>query len=85
MYTISFKESANKELQKLPRNAIAKIIPVIERLVNNPRPGGCKKLEGAKENLYRVRVGDYRVIYLIEDTIRVVEIRKIGHRKDIYR
>ena len=85
MYTISFKESANKELQKLPKNVIAKIIPVIERLANNPRPSGCKKLEGAKENIYKVRVGDYRVIYLIEDIIKVVEIRKIGHRKEVYR
>lgn len=45
---------------------------------------GEKKLEGKKEEIWRIRVGDYRIIYLIEDTIKIVEIRKIGHRKDIY-
>ncbi|MGQ0738021.1 MAG: type II toxin-antitoxin system RelE family toxin [Bacteroidota bacterium] len=48
-------------------------------------PGGVKKLKGEKEDLYRIRSGDYRIIYSIEDKIRIVDIRKIGHRKDIYR
>ena len=50
-----------------------------------PRPAGSKKLQGASENLWRIRTGDYRIIYAIEDTIKIIEIRKIGHRKDIYR
>lgn len=54
-------------------------------LANNPRPIGSKKLKGASENLWRIRIGDYRVVYLIEDSIKIIEIRKIGHRKDIYR
>lgn len=56
----------------------------MEKLSENPRPQGSKKLVGQNENLWRVRVGDYRVIYLIEDKIKVVEVRKAGHRKDIY-
>jgi mRNA interferase RelE/StbE len=54
-------------------------------LAENPRPAGVKKLKGNNEDLYRIRSGDYRVVYSIEDEIRVVDIRKIGHRKDIYR
>jgi mRNA interferase RelE/StbE len=85
MYVIRFKKSAEKEIAKLPLKAIRQIRPVIDGLASNPRPSGSKKLESQKESLWRVRVGDYRVIYLIEDIIKIVEIRKIGHRKDIYR
>jgi mRNA interferase RelE/StbE len=58
---------------------------VIDGLVSDPGPSGSKKSESQKESLWRVRVGDYRVIYLTEDIIKIVEVRKIGHRKDIYR
>lgn len=56
----------------------------IDELAVNPRPVGCKKLKGEKEYLWRVRVGDYRIIYKIEDVVKVIEIRKVGHRKNIY-
>jgi mRNA interferase RelE/StbE len=49
-----------------------------------PRPVNCKKLKGSNENLYRIRIGDYRVIYNIDDGIKVVSIRDVGNRKDIY-
>ena len=49
-----------------------------------PRPSGCKKISGMREVLWRVRVGDYRVIYAVDDAIRVVEVRRVGHRGDIY-
>jgi len=58
---------------------------VINGLAENPRPSGVKKLKGISEDLYRIRSGDYRVIYSISDQIRIVDIRKIGHRKDIYK
>jgi mRNA interferase RelE/StbE len=51
----------------------------------NPRPVGNKKLKGEYQDFYRIRIGGYRVIYPIEDKIRTVDIRQIGHRKDIYR
>jgi mRNA interferase RelE/StbE len=85
MYKITFKRSAEKEIQKLPSLVISKIVPVIESLSSDPRPSGSKKLQGSKENIWRVRVGNYRVVYLIADEIKIVEIRKIGHRKDIYK
>jgi len=84
MYNIVFKKSAEKELEKIPTSNLKRIGNAIDELAVNPRPAGCKKLEGRKEKLWRIRVGDYRVIYLIEDTIQIVEIRKVGHRRDIY-
>jgi mRNA interferase RelE/StbE len=85
MYRIRFKKSAEKEIAKLPIKAINQIRPAIDGLAANPRPPGSKKLETQKEPLWRIRIGDYRVIYLIEEIIKIVEIRRIGHRKDIYK
>jgi mRNA interferase RelE/StbE len=84
MYTITFKKSAEKELDKLPTQAIKRISRAIDGLGNNPRPPGSKKLEGERESLWRIRTGDYRIIYLIEDVIKIVDIRRISHRKDVY-
>lgn len=85
MYQITFKQSANKELQQIPKSVIGKIVDAIQGLETEPRPVGVKKLKGSNEDLYRIRVGDYRIIYAISDTIKIVNIRKIGHRKDIYK
>lgn len=85
MYKITFKKSAEKEIQKLPSNVVSRIVPVIEGLSKNPRPTGSKKLAGSKENIWRVRVGDYRVVYLIAEEVKIVEVRRVGHRKDIYK
>ena len=84
MYHIRFKKKAQKDLFKLPSAVIKKIVLSIDGLAINPRPEGSKKLKGSDENLWRIRIGNYRVIYVIEDTIKVVEVRKMGHRKDIY-
>jgi len=70
-------------LHKLSSKTIEKIISVLKALEENPRPHGCKKLKGYK-NLWRARIGDYRIIYAIEDVILLVDVREIGHRKDIY-
>jgi mRNA interferase RelE/StbE len=83
MYRVVVSRSANKELQELPTQVVNRIVPQIMKLGENPRPPGCKKLKGEKES-WRIRVGDYRVVYSIEDEVRVVDVRKIGHRKDIY-
>jgi mRNA interferase RelE/StbE len=82
-YTVVLTKSAEKELHKLPLTVIEKVIAAIGTLANEPRPVGCKKLKGFK-NLYRIRIGNYRVIYAIEDVILLVEVRAIGDRKDIY-
>ena len=84
-YQISIKSSAYKELAKLPKPEAKKVSAAIDRLAKEPRPDGVKKLKGVEEYLYRIRVGDYRIIYSVEDKIRVIDILKIGHRKDIYR
>ncbi|MDH5475728.1 MAG: type II toxin-antitoxin system RelE/ParE family toxin [Cyclobacteriaceae bacterium] len=84
MYFIKFKKKAYKDLLKLPSTVIKKIVTSIDGLAINPRPDGSKKLKGSDENLWRIRIGNYRVIYLVEDTIKVIEVRKLGHRKDIY-
>jgi len=85
MYSISIKPSALKELSKLPKATVRRAEKAIDALAEDPRPDGVKKLKGSDEDLYRIRVGDYRIIYSIEDEIKIVDIRKIGHRKEIYR
>lgn len=84
MYRIQLSRTAEKELYVLPSNIIKKLVKVIDQLEFNPRPVGCKKLKGTSEALWRIRVGDYRIVYSIEDVLLIVDIRKIGHRKDIY-
>jgi mRNA interferase RelE/StbE len=84
MYKVIVIRSAEKELEKLPASIVKRIFPAMEKLSENPRPSGSKKLAGQNENLWRIRIGDYRLVYLIEDKIKVVEVRKAGHRKDIY-
>lgn len=85
MYTVIISRGAEKDLEKLPKKALLLVSQSIDLLEQNPRPAGCKKLKGVTENLWRVRSGDYRIIYAIEDEVRVVDVRKAGHRKDIYK
>ena len=82
-YRISFANSARKELEGLAAEVVRRVFPKIEALAARPRPPGCRKLQGLK-NLWRIRIGNYRVIYQIEDAILLVEIRAVGNRKDIY-
>jgi len=84
MYLITFKKRAVKELRKLPKAILKKVANSIDGLAKNPRPKGSKKLKGGDENMWRIRVGDYRVTYVIEESIKIVNIRRVGHRKDIY-
>lgn len=84
MYAITFKESARRELYALPSNMLKRVAEVIDRLSQNPRPPGGKKLKGQTQPLWRIRTGDYRIIYAIDDVVRIVNIRRIGHRKEVY-
>ena len=83
-YEITFKESARKELYSLPDKMVKRISVAIDALAENPRPPGVEKMKGKKESLWRIKEGDYRVIYLIDDKVRIVNIRKVGNRRDIY-
>lgn len=82
-YKINLKKSALKELHKLPNKEVIRISILIANLAIDPRPNGCKKLKGYK-NLWRVRSGNYRLIYSIEDEILVIEILEVVNRKDAY-
>ncbi len=85
VYEVVFKKSAAKELQALPQKVQQKILDAVQLLSLNPYTEllQIKKMKGA-ESLYRVRIQDYRVIYVIENKIIKVTIIKIGHRKEVY-
>ncbi|MFN2317647.1 MAG: type II toxin-antitoxin system RelE/ParE family toxin [Gemmatimonadales bacterium] len=83
MYSLYLARSARKELERLTDPVLGRIAAVLDRLPREPRPRGCKKLRGT-QNIWRVRVGPYRIIYLVDDTTRRIEVRAIGDRKDLY-
>jgi mRNA interferase RelE/StbE len=83
-YSIRILPSALKELESLPVNIRRRITAKIDGLVDDPRPEGCRKLTGA-QNIYRLRQGDYRVVYEVQDQVLLVLVIRLGHRKDIYR
>ena len=84
-YRVYIKRSASKELEAVARNADRQRLTVqIQGLGSDPRPLGCEKLAGYDDR-YRVRKGDYRVIYSIDDTAQIVTVFKIGHRREVYR
>ena len=84
VYRIVVARSARKELERLPPAAVARIIARIEGLAAVPRPTGCRKLQGSTD-LWRVRVGDHRVIYSVDDSRRVVDVIAVRHRSEAYR
>ncbi|MBT3422400.1 MAG: type II toxin-antitoxin system RelE/ParE family toxin [Bacteroidetes bacterium] len=83
-YSIFIKVKAKKELLKLNQKDRNRIIVLIDSLKNNPRPTSCLKLQG-DNSVYRLRSGVFRILYLIEDDKLIIEVIKIGHRKQIYR
>jgi len=82
-YEIYFKESVWKELRKVPKKYLKKILSRIENLGFDPRPVGCEKLTA--HELYRIRQGNYRIVYSIQDSELTIWVIKIGHRKEVYR
>lgn len=84
-YSLSIKQSAAKELQEISDKAtLTRLIEKIKSLATQPRPSGSEKLAG-RPNFYRVRQGNYRVIYSVDDQLRLVDVAKVGHRRDVYR
>ena len=81
-YSIEIKRSAVKEISKLPVNVLKRIIAKIEALSEDPRPPGCQKLSGDEK--YRIRAGNYRILYMIEEGRLVVFVVRVRHRKDVY-
>jgi mRNA interferase RelE/StbE len=82
-YQVVIKPAAQRQLRKLALAVQRDLIALIEGLSEQPRPPGCKKLKG-RQNQYRVRSGDYRIIYSIEDTSLTIKVIKVGHRRDVY-
>jgi mRNA interferase RelE/StbE len=82
-YSLSFKRSAEKELRGIPNPYLQKIISKIQSLSEEPRPPASEILKG-EDRYYRIRQGDYRVIYEIDDARRAITIIKIGHRREVY-
>lgn len=82
-YLVTFAASATKELRDLPSDIVGRVIPRIRELSTNPRPVGSKKLQGYR-NRWRIRIGDYRVVYAVNDEARIVDITRVAHRRDVY-
>ena len=82
-YRLAFKASVAKDLRKIPRQDVVRILERIDRLADEPRPAGCEKLSGLER--YRVRQGVYRIVYEIEDDRLVVMVVKVAHRREVYR
>ena len=83
-YKIEITATAEKSLKKIPKKDLEKVVEAIQVLAISPFPSGCRKLKG-EEDVYRVRQGNYRIIYEIIDSKLIVLVLKIGHRKDIYK
>lgn len=82
-YSVEIKLSAAREIEAIPRADRRRVVERIGRLAEDPRPRGCEKLAGGEH--YRVRQGDYRIVYIVEDEHLVVWVVKVGHRRDLYR
>mgnify|MGYP001016184608 CR=1 FL=1 len=83
-YTVQIKPAALKEIQNLPVEVRRRVDAAIQSLENEPRPDGCAKLKGFRDH-YRIRVGDYRVLYQVRDRILRVLVVRVGHRGGVYR
>jgi mRNA interferase RelE/StbE len=83
-YGITFARSARRELEALDASIVRRVISRIDGLAQDPRPSGSRKLHG-EQRLWRIRIGDYRVIYSVDDKQRIVDIVRIRHRREAYR
>ena len=84
MYSVEVKSTALKEISRLPSYVSSKTFFVIDSFVSEPRPKGCKKLLGSM-NRWRVQIGDYRILYEIDDSNHIVTVFRVIHRKDAYK
>lgn len=82
-YSVVIKRSAERELRKIPAQDLHRIVTRMQGLAQDPRPTGCEKLSGQER--YRVRQGDYWIVYAVDDQVHSVEVVKIGHRREVYR
>ncbi|MBN1309861.1 MAG: type II toxin-antitoxin system RelE/ParE family toxin [Anaerolineae bacterium] len=83
-FELEWKHSAAKELRKLDKQIIEQVLEAAGELVSEPHPIGSKKLHGS-DHIYRIRIGDYRVVYEVDAVSRIITIIRVRHRKDVYR
>jgi mRNA interferase RelE/StbE len=84
VYEVYLERAAENDLKRLPTATFQRIIPHIKALAENPRPSSCRKLTGSK-NDWRIRVGDYRILYEIDEKAKAVKIMRVRHRREVYR
>ena len=83
-YSVQLAPVAKRQLRKLDRSIQERVVRRLEKLEKDPRPPGVEKLEG-DESTYRIRMGEYRIVYEIQEKVLVVLVLKVGHRREIYR
>ena len=83
-FRVEWKKSTRKDLRRLPSAVVERVVKAVESLAGNPFPHGVEKLSGS-EHAFRIRLGDYRVVYEVVAELNLVEIQRVRHRKDIYR
>ena len=81
-FELRFKPSVAKDLRGIPKTEVRRLLKRIEPLGNDPRPAGCEDLTG--RDLYRIRLGAYRIVYSVDDAAVVIEVIKVGHRREVY-
>ena len=83
-FLIEWRKSTKKDLRRIAANEVSKIVAAVADLANDPRPHGCTKMQGT-DLAYRIRIGDYRVIYEIFEDRLVIEVVRVSHRREVYR
>ena len=84
MYEVYLERSAENDLKRLPTSTFDRIVYQIKTLAEKPRPSGCRKITGSK-NDWRIRIGDYRVLYEVNDRAKAVRVMRVRHRREAYR
>ncbi len=84
LYAVSFRRSAEKDLGRLDSATQQRVLRATSNLAREPRPAGCRKLHGSN-NAFRIRVGEYRIIFTVDDEVLVVAIERVRHRREVYR
>ena len=84
MYEVLLERRAERDLKKLSQEMFHRIIPQIKVLSDNPKPAGCRKITGSK-NDWRIRIGDYRIIYEIDEKEKAVKVMRVRHRREVYK
>jgi mRNA interferase RelE/StbE len=84
VYEVYLERSAENDIRRLPTPIFQRIIPQIKALAENPRPSGCRKITGSK-NDWRIIISDYRIIYEIDEKAKAVRIMRVRHRREVYR